>query len=517
MIGGFFMTVNVSSIGLKGMEGYRVQVQVKISTATESMVIVGLPDASVKESKERVLAAISQFGVDVTDRKIVVNLSPSEQKKNGPLFDLAMAIAALKELKVIKDEIPPKTAFIGALALDGAIERADGMLAAIISAHSLGFERVYLPFDSTIPMQLLQNLDCIVVQHVEEVVQHLQGQAMLSLLPPQPSIEPIPLADDIIYKDFCHIIGHEQAKRALEIAAAGEHNVLMSGPPGCGKSLLAESFPSILPAITAEAQLEVMSLYQLAKETFTNQQVVPFRHPHHSASSVAIIGGGSNPKPGEISLAHRGVLFLDEMAEFSKKTLDMLRQPLETGRVTISRAHSTVTYPCSFILIGAMNPCPCGYFGSKDLYCTCPQKQIQAYRNRLSGPVYDRIDILLSLQSVKLDQPSKIPETSIEIRKRVEKARQMQYARYQANISNAKVPFEQIRQITPLTEAQQRMLGQVAAKQNWSNRVQIKIIRLARTISDLAGEKRISDTSIWEAMTLRRTFHSNIQTIARET
>jgi magnesium chelatase family protein len=294
MIGGFFMTVNVSSIGLKGMEGYRVQVQVKISTATESMVIVGLPDASVKESKERVLAAISQFGVDVTDRKIVVNLSPSEQKKNGPLFDLAMAIAALKELKVIKDEIPTKTAFIGALALDGAVERADGMLAAIISAHSLGFERVYLPFDSTIPMQLLQNLDCIVVQHVEEVVQHLQGQGMLSLLPPLPSIEPIPLAKDIVYKDFCHIIGHEQAKRALEIAAAGEHNVLMSGPPGCGKSLLAESFPSILPAITAEAQLEVMSLYQLAKETFTNQQVVPFRHPHHSASSVAIIGGGSN-------------------------------------------------------------------------------------------------------------------------------------------------------------------------------------------------------------------------------
>jgi magnesium chelatase family protein len=511
------MTVKISSIGLKGMEGYQVQVQVKISTATESMVIVGLPDASVKESKERVLAAISHFGVDVTDRKIVVNLSPAEQKKNGPLFDLAMAIAALKELKVIKDDIPPKTAFIGALALDGTIERAEGMLAAIISAKSLGFDRVYLPFDSTIPIHLFQNVYCIVVQHVEEVVQHLQGQGMLSLLSPLSSTEPIPIANDIIYKDFCHIIGHEQAKRALEIAAAGEHNVLMSGPPGCGKSLLAESFPSILPTITAEAQLEVMSLYQLAKEKITFHQAVPFRHPHHSASSVAIIGGGSNPKPGEISLAHRGVLFLDEMAEFSKKTLDMLRQPMESGSVTISRAHATVSYPCSFILIGAMNPCPCGYYGSKDFYCTCQQKQIQAYRNRLSGPVYDRIDILLSLQSVKLDLPSVSPETSIEIRNQVEKARKMQSVRYQKDISNAKVPFDLIMQTSPLTDAQQRMLGQVAAKQNWSNRVQIKIIRLARTISDLAGEERISDTSIWEAMTLRRLTHSKIQMMARET
>ncbi len=244
---------------------------------------------------------------------------------------------------------------------------------------------------------------------------------------------------------------------------------------------------------------------------------MPFRHPHHSASSVAIIGGGSAPRPGEISLAHRGVLFLDEIAEFTKKTLDMLRQPLETGAVTISRAHSTVTYPSSFILIGAMNPCPCGYLGSNSQYCTCYQKQIQSYRNRLSGPVYDRLDILLSLQSVNLDQPSKKQEHSFDIQKRVERARKIQYQRYQTEITNAKVPFEVLSQTSPLTSYQQKMLTNVALKQNWSNRVQIKIIRLARTISDLAGDEEITDTAIWEAMTLRRCGLHKQQSMARET
>lgn len=291
----------------------------------------------------------------------------------------------------------------------------------------------------------------------------------------------------------------------------------MSGPPGCGKSMLAETFPSILPVLTNQAQLEVMSLYQLAGESRSLHQTAPYRHPHHSASSVAIIGGGSSPRPGEISLAHHGVLFLDEIAEFTKKTLDMLRQPLETGQVTISRAHSTVTYPSSFILIGAMNPCPCGFLGSNDHYCTCLQKQIQNYQNRLSGPVYDRIDILLSLKSVNLDQTIKTQESSIDIRKRVENARQRQYQRYQTEITNAKAPFDVITETSPLATEQQKMLTNVAAKQNWSNRVQIKIIRLARTIADLAGDEKISDTALWEAMTLRRRGLHKQQVIARET
>jgi len=511
------MTVKVSSIGLKGLEGYRVQVEVRIRTGTESMVIVGLPDASVKESRERVVAALGHFDVDVTDQKVVVNLSPSEQKKNGPLFDLAIAIAALKELNMIKGEIPIDAAFIGALSLDGMVVKAEGMLPALISARGLGLKKIYLPFDPTIPIHMLKDLECIVVQHIEEVVQHLEGQELLPFLTNIPSNETTPLFTNSQQKDFRHVIGHEQAKRALEIAAAGEHNVLMSGPPGCGKSLLAETFPSILPILTNQAQLEVMSLYQLAWERRNLHQHAPYRHPHHSASSVAIIGGGSTPRPGEISLAHRGVLFLDEIAEFTKKTIDMLRQPLETGQVTISRAHSTVTYPSNFILIGAMNPCPCGYFGSNYHYCTCSQKQIQAYRNRISGPVYDRLDILLSLQSINLDQPTVGLESSKDIRKRVEKARLLQYQRYQMESTNAKVPFEAIIAASPLTSDQQKMLTNVAVKKNWSNRVQIKIIRLARTISDLAGKDQITDTAIWEAMTLRRQVHHKQQTIARET
>ncbi|WP_053360955.1 YifB family Mg chelatase-like AAA ATPase [Bacillus sp. FJAT-27251] len=511
------MTVKVSSIGLKGLEGYVVQVEVRISPGTESMVIVGLPDASVKESRERVIAALSHFAADLTDQKVVVNLSPAEQKKNGPLFDLAIAIAALKELNVIQSEIPLDTAFIGALSLDGTVQKAEGMLPALVSAAALGLKRVYFPHDPHIPVHMLENIECVVVQHIEEVVNHLEGQKSLSFSAAIPLSSPIHLASKMYLKDFCHVIGHEYPKRALEIAAAGEHNVLMSGPPGCGKSLLAETFPSIFPALTNKAQLEVFSLYQLAGEKRSNGQSIPFRHPHHSASSVAIIGGGSTPRPGEISLAHHGILFLDEMAEFAKKTLDMLRQPLETGTVTISRALSTVTYPSSFLLIGAMNPCPCGYLGSSRHYCTCTPKQIQAYQNRLSGPVYDRVDILLALKSVSLEQGTTNQETSSTVRKRVAKARELQYLRYGMDIPNSKVPFEVLAESSPLTNEQQRLLAKVASKHNWSNRVQIKIIRLARTISDLAGEKDITDSSLWEAFNLRRWSAPKKQSIARET
>lgn len=509
------MTVKISSVGLKGLEGYRVQVEVQISQGTESMIIVGLPDVSVKESKERVLSAIRTLDCDVTDQKIVVNLSPSEQKKNGPLFDLAMAIGVLKERNHIKEEIPDDSAFIGALSLDGTVVKVEGMLPALIAAKGLGFKRVFLPFDSLIPIDMLEGIECTIVHHINDVLQYLSGQVTLPLHEVKQNTE-VPETGFKFQKDFMHIIGHEQAKQALEIAAAGGHNVLMSGPPGCGKSLLAETFPSILPTLTKQAQLEVMSLYQLAKETLLHPNVPPYRYPHHSASSVSIIGGGTYPKPGEISLAHHGVLFLDEMAEFTKKTLDMLRQPLETGKVTISRVQSTVTYPASFILVGAMNPCPCGYLGSNSHYCTCTPKQIRSYGNRVSGPVHDRMDILLSLKSVNLDQPLGNRETSLEIRQRVEKARKQQYARYQAEISNANVPFEQLSATSPLTERQQKMITQVSSKQQWSNRVQIKIVRLARTISDLAGERNIIDESIWKAITLRRMNYQKTQLKAKE-
>jgi len=496
------MVTKIMSIGLNGVEGYRVQVEVQIVEGIEVFVIVGLPDASVKESKERVTAALHSLGEPIVDKKIVVNLSPAEQKKNGPLFDVAMAIAILKSIKAIKVEIPSTTCFIGALSLDGSILPFEGMLAAALASKKLGFTHLYMPFNPDLPEIKMEGMEIVFVSSLTEVLQHLAGQQIL------PTYVPTNTADEeIVYdKDFSHIIGHEFAKRALEIAAAGEHHVFLSGPPGCGKSMLAETFPSILPPLSNEAQLEKVSLFQLAGLDYGGVNIPVFRNPHHSASSVSIIGGGTNPKPGEISLAHQGVLFLDEMAEFSKKTLDMLRQPIETGKVTISRVRSTVTYPAKFLLIGAMNPCPCGYLGSKTHYCICTLKQIQSYQNRISGPIRDRFDISLHLQSVPIEQKKQlISEPSAVIRKRVIAARESQYERYGMELCNGRATYETLMKTNNLSDKIKQLIQQMTLKKKWSNRVQIKIIRLARTIADLREEPQITEEALWEAIVLSRT------------
>lgn len=355
-----------------------------------------------------------------------------------------------------------------------------------------------MPFDKSLPILEFKEMEIIYVSSLKDVIDHLSG---LSVLPYFPKTE---VQEDIVdLIDFAQIMGHDYAKNALEIAAAGEHHVLMTGPPGCGKSMLAESFPSILPALTREAQLEMISLYQLRESSYFNKKIPPFRNPHHSASGVSIIGGGQYPKPGEISLAHRGVLFLDEIAEFSKKTLDMLRQPLENGFVTISRTQATIIYPASFILIGAMNPCPCGYLGSNTHYCTCTPKQIISYQNRLSGPLMDRFDIYLSLKPIDLNSVEKKEiEPSNIVQKRVEEAKERQFNRYGKEIGNGRIPFDILIKSSPLTGEQQRTLHQFSIKKNWSNRKQIKIIRLARTISDLQGNEQITNQCIWEAIKL---------------
>ncbi|MBW3110289.1 YifB family Mg chelatase-like AAA ATPase [Bacillus sp. MCCB 382] len=495
------MSCSVTSIGLKGLEGYRVQVQVQVMEGMESIVVVGLPDASVKESRERVSAALRSLGFPLVDMKVVINLSPAEQKKNGPLFDLAIAIGVLKSGGFLKEEIPGDAGFIGALSLDGTVLPVEGMIAAILAAKKLNLRTLYLPFDPSIPSIEIPGLELVYIETIRDVMDVLSGQLLLPFTQHTENTEEQP----VIGRNFDQIIGHEFAKRALEIAASGEHFVLMDGPPGCGKSLLAETFPSILPLLSKEAQLEKISLYQLAGAPYSSITLPPYRHPHHSASAVSIIGGGSNPKPGEVSLAHRGVLFLDELGEFSKKTLDMLRQPLENETVTISRAHSTVTYPAKFIFIAAMNPCPCGYYGSKNQYCTCSDKQIKAYKGRVSGPILDRMDLLLSLEAVNMkDHDFTKIESSEDIMKRVSSARERQYVRYGREICNGSVPFEELIRNSSLTPGQQSELQQLSITQGLSNRVQIKIIRLARTISDLQGEESITDASINEALLLRR-------------
>lgn len=495
------MSVKVASIGLKGLEGYRVDVEVQVKEGFESIVIVGLPDASVKESKERVTAALHTLGFPLVEKKVIINLSPAEQKKNGPLFDLGIAIGILKSGGFIEDRIPDDAGFIGALSLDGTVHPVEGMIAAILAARKLRLKRLVMPFDPQIPRIEIDDLELVYVESLLDVINLLAGQQLLPLLPEVAMIE----ESMVTSRDINQIIGHDFAKRALEIAASGGHYVLMDGPPGCGKSLLAETFPTILPSLSKESQLEKISLYQLAGAPYSSLILPPYRHPHHSASAVSIIGGGTNPKPGEVSLAHRGVLFLDELGEFSKKTLDMLRQPLENEKVTISRIHSTVTYPAKFIFLAAMNPCPCGYLGSDTHYCTCSEKQIKAYKNRVSGPILDRIDILLALKPVNLKgHDFSKNESSEAVRKRVIAARERQYDRYGKEVCNSSVPFEQLLGNRPLTEAQQSRLQDLSMKYGLSNRVQIKLIRLARTISDMRGEPFISDVAIEEALILRR-------------
>ncbi|MFY0543112.1 YifB family Mg chelatase-like AAA ATPase [Brevibacillus sp. H7] len=499
------MAANISSIGLKGMQGYKVTVEVEKLHGIESVVIVGLPDTAIKESRERVISALKSTGCSISDRKIIINLAPAEHKKNGPVFDLPIAIGILKCLDVIKGEIPAATAFLGALSLDGRVQRVDGILPSLLAAKQLGFKKLYLPLDAQLPLHLVDGVEIVAVHTISDVLSHLAGQLSLSCSFPE-DVGELPITKSTMLKDFSYILGHEKAKRAFEIAAAGEHNLLMSGPPGCGKSMLAESFSTILPPLSREAQIEVMSLYQMAGVELPDAAMPPYRQPHHTSSYVSMIGGGTNPKPGEISLAHHGVLFLDEIAEFPKKTLDMLRQPLESRKVTISRIHSTATFPSRFILIAAMNPCPCGYLDTKAGYCSCTPKQIQAYQGKLSGPIRDRIDIFLRLEPINFEREGKkSSETSKIIQERVIHARQKQQERYRdwGAYSNGSIPFELFSQTNSLTTEQQNMLQYHCMQQNWSNRVQGKIFRIARTISDLRDEAHISDESLWEAIAYR--------------
>jgi magnesium chelatase family protein len=493
------MCAKVTSIGLKGMEGYRLNVEVKTFVGNDSIRIVGLPDAAVKESKERILAALRSIGYSVNGQKIIINLSPSEQKKSGPMFDLPMAIGVLLSLNELIISIPENTGFIGALSLDGGVVPVGGMLPAVLTAKRLGINRLYMPYDEKLPVLDFEELEIIYISSLKEVIRNLEGKERSNFTPKAEDID----VKNYTFIDFNQIIGHSDNKRALEVAAAGEHHVLMTGPPGCGKSMLAESFPSIMPPLSKEAQLEIIALHQLSGINYPNAKTPPFRNPHHSASGISIIGGGTYPKPGEISLAHRGVLFLDEIAEFPKKTLDMLRQPFENGNITISRTHATLTYPASFILIAAMNPCPCGYAGSNTHYCTCTPRQTLSYQNKISGPLRDRFDIHLRIKPVDLERGTdKVEVTSRFVRGRVEAARNQQFERYQTEICNSRVSYHTLQKTSPLTQEQQTFIHRLAEKKNWSNRTQIKVIRLARTISDLEGNTTITDESIREAINL---------------